>query len=381
MNDKALSISKRVRTTPFSRRVEEIGVKAYTVYNHMLLPTLFRTFEEDYLHLCQHVQVWDVSCERQVEIKGPDAGRLAQLMTPRDLSKAQILQGKYAPMCDERGRVLNDPIIIKLAEDRWWISIADSDIKLWGKGLAAGFGLDAEVFEPNIWPLAVQGPKAEELVARVFGEQVRSIRFFRGEMLEFMGTEMYVARSGWSKQGGFEIYLNDAELGEPLWDRLFELGADLNVGPGCPNHLERVESGLLSFGSDMTEEHNPFECGLDAYVDLDAQVESLSLPALRRLAGRQQRKLVGAVFNQQIDFAQSGQIDGGWGIAGGSLKSADNGKVIGEVTSQVWSPKYSKHLTMIMMQQDYLDRHSTVEVDGQVGQLCGLPFDKVVLNG
>ena len=208
MNSKLLSVARRARSTPYSRRVEEAGAKAYTIYNHMLLPTLFESAEADYWHLCQHVQIWDVSVERQVELHGPDAAKLAQLMTPRDLSKIQLLQGKYAPICSADGAILNDPIVIKLAEDRFWFSVADSDIKLFAMGLAQGYGLQVSIFEPDVSPLAVQGPKADELMARVFGERVREIRFFRGEMLEFQGVEMYVARSGWSKQGGFEIYLS-----------------------------------------------------------------------------------------------------------------------------------------------------------------------------
>ena len=231
----------------------------------MLLAALFDTPENDYWHLCEHVQVWDVSCERQVEVVGPDAARLVQLMTPRDLSKTKILQGKYAPMCDAKGHILNDPIVIKLADDRWWISVADSDIKFWAKGLAQGYGFDVRVFEPDVFPLAVQGPKADELMARVFGESVRDIRFFHGKMLAFQGVEMYVARSGWSKQGGFEIYLHQAELAEPLWDELFEQGKDYNVRAGYPNGTERIEAGLLSYGSDMDEHDNPLECGLGVF--------------------------------------------------------------------------------------------------------------------
>ena len=154
--NKLISPTKRTRMTPFSRRVEAAGVKAYTVYNHTLLPTVFESVEADYWHLCEHVQVWDVSCEVQVEITGPDAAELVQLMTPRDLRKIEPLQGKYAPMCDDQGFILNDPIVIKHNDKRWWISLADSDIKLWAQGLAQGYGLDVEVFEPTVYPLAVQ---------------------------------------------------------------------------------------------------------------------------------------------------------------------------------------------------------------------------------
>ena len=209
-----LSVSRRTRSTPFTSRVEAAGVKGYTVYNHMLLATEFESFEADYWHLCEHVQVWDVSCERQVAIEGPDAYRLVQLMTPRDLSKAKVGRCFYLPLCDVDGGIVNDPIAIKLDEQRWWLSIADTDVVLWAKGLATGMGLNVKVYEPDVWPVAVQGPKAEQLMARVFGEHVKDIGFFQIRPLQYQSQQgmvsLQVARSGWSKQGGFEIYVDNA---------------------------------------------------------------------------------------------------------------------------------------------------------------------------
>jgi dimethylsulfoniopropionate demethylase len=359
--DKNLSISRRTRKTPFTPRVEAAGVKGYTVYNHMLLPTIFESNEADYWSLCQDVQVWDVSCERQIEVSGPDSERLIQLMTPRDISKAVIGQGLYAPLCDESGALINDPILIKFARDDWWVSIADSDVRLWARGLAQGFGLDVKVREASIWPLAVQGPKAEELVTRVFGSEVPGIRFFRSKMLEFRGKAMMVMRSGYSKQGGFEIYLNDADLAEPLWDELFAQGQDLNVRAGGPNLIERIESGLLSYGNDMNFNHNPFECGLDAFIDLDADIESMSLPALRALEGNHVHQLVGIIFEQAVEFDD--------------FKVEANAEVVGDVCSQVWSPRYQKFLTMVMMKREFLHQNTSVTIDNNIGKIVDLPFD------
>ncbi|MEO6571499.1 MAG: dimethylsulfoniopropionate demethylase, partial [Ilumatobacteraceae bacterium] len=180
-----LLINTRIRSTPFSERVEDNGVKAYTVYNHMLLPVMFRSLQEDASHLKQHVQLWDVSCQRQVEIVGPDAAKLMQLLTPRDVTSAAVGRCLYAPLVDSDGGVVNDPVILKLADDRFWISIGDSDVSLWADGLATGMGLDVQVFEPDVSPLAVQGPHAEEVVARVFGESIREIGFFKFKRLAF----------------------------------------------------------------------------------------------------------------------------------------------------------------------------------------------------
>ncbi|MBQ0751477.1 MAG: dimethylsulfoniopropionate demethylase, partial [Roseovarius sp.] len=206
MNAPLLSPSRRLRRTPFSQGVEAAGVKAYTVYNHMLLPTVFRSVEEDYRHLKEAVQVWDVACERQVELRGPDAGRLMQMLTPRDLRGMTPGQCFYVPIVDETGGMLNDPVAVKLSEDRWWISIADSDLLYWVKGIVQGWRLDVLVDEPDVSPLAIQGPRADDLMAAVFGDAVRDIRFFRFGHFDFQGRDMVIARSGYSKQGGFEIY-------------------------------------------------------------------------------------------------------------------------------------------------------------------------------
>ena len=358
-----LLISTRTRLTPFSSRVEACGVKAYTVYNHMLLPAIFRSLEEDYWHLCEAVQVWDVSCQRQVEISGPDTQKLVQLMTPRDLSQAKYGQCFYAPLCDESGGMINDPIIIKHSDEHWWLSIADTDVMLWAKGLATGFGLDVKVSEADIWPLAVQGPKAEELLARIFGNEINKIGFFRSKELNYKDSRMLVARSGWSKQGGFEIYVNDEKLGGQLWDDLFDKGKDLNVGPGCPNLIERIESGLLSFGGDMGYDTTPFECGLDQYVSLEADLESLSIDALRNRQAK--TRLMGIVINHQVKLKD--------------LRLYNGGRDIGVITSNTWSPKYRAQLAFAKCDINSIAEKQEMHVISSSGKvparITELPFN------
>ena len=358
-----LLISTRTRLTPFSSRVEACGVKAYTVYNHMLLPAIFRSLEEDYWHLCEAVQVWDVSCQRQVEITGPDTQKLVQLMTPRDLSQAKYGQCFYAPLCDESGGMINDPIIIKHSDEHWWLSIADTDVMLWAKGLATGFGLDVKVSEADIWPLAVQGPKAEELLARIFGNEINKIGFFRSKELNYKDSRMLVARSGWSKQGGFEIYVNDEKLGGQLWDDLFDKGKDLNVGPGCPNLIERIESGLLSFGGDMGYDTTPFECGLDQYVSLEADLESLSIDALRNRQAK--TRLMGIVINHQVKLKD--------------LRLYNGVRDIGVITSNTWSPKYRAHLAFAKCDINSIAEKQEMHVISSSGKvparITELPFN------
>ena len=273
MTRPALTVSRRTRSTPLTTRVEAAGVRAYTVYNHMLLATEFRGAAIDYAHLRRAVQVWDVGCERQVELVGPDAARLAQLLTVRDLRSFAVGQCRYAPVCDDDGHLLNDPVALRLAEDRFWFSVADSDIVLWAAGIARGVGLDVRVHEPEVWPLAVQGPRADDLMTAVFGEAARAIRFFGWAALPFQGHDLVVARSGWSSQGGFEVYVDAPVLAGELYDALMHAGVPYDVRPGCPNQIERIEAGLPSFGTDITREHTALEAGLERYCALDAPIE------------------------------------------------------------------------------------------------------------
>jgi len=370
MQPTLLSITARIRRTPFTDRVVAAGVRGYTVYNHMLLPSSFESVEADYDHLKRHVQVWDVSCERQVEIRGPDAFRLTQLLTPRDLSHMQDDQCYYTPMVDESGGMLNDPVTLRIEEDCYWVSIADSDLLYWAKGIAAGMRLEVDVDEPDVSPLAVQGPKADDLMARVFGETVRDIRFFRYRRLLFEGREMVVARSGYSKQGGFEIYVDGGEYGEPLWDALFAAGDDLGVRAGCPNIIERIEGGLLSYGSDMTRENTPHECGLSRFCDTRAAIGCIGREALLRMLHDGPARQIRGVRIQGDAVPTCTEP---W------LVHAD-GHAVGKVTSAAWSPDLRTNVAIGMIDASHWDIGTTVEVDTPAGtrlaDVSALPFVK-----
>ena len=352
-----ISPSRRIRRTPFSDGVEAAGVKAYSVYNRMLLPSVFESPEEDYRHLKQAVQVWDVACERQVELRGPDAARLMQMLTPRDLRGMLPGQCYYVPIVDETGGMLNDPVAVKLAEDRWWISIADSDLLLWVKGVAQGFRLDVLVDEPDVSPLAIQGPLADDLAARVFGDGVRDIRFFRFGYFAFQGRDLVVARSGYSKQGGFEIYVEGGDIGMPLWNALMEAGRDLDVRAGCPNTIERIEGGLFSYGNDMTAANTPHECGLGRFCDTLTAVGCIGRDALLRVARE------GPV--QQIRPIA---------IAGDALPACDRpwplmagDKRVGQVTSAAQSPDFGEGVAIGMVRMTHWDPGTELSVVTQDG--------------
>ncbi|WP_137701895.1 dimethylsulfoniopropionate demethylase [Marimonas lutisalis] len=347
-----ISLSRRLRRTPFSEGVEAAGVKGYTVYNRMLLPTVFRSVEEDYRHLKQAVQVWDVACERQVEIRGPDASRLMQMLTPRDLRRMLPGQCYYVPIVDETGGMLNDPVAVKLAEDRWWISIADSDLLFWVKAIAHGWRLDVLVDEPDVSPLAVQGPKADDLMAAVFGDRVRDIRFFRFDMLDFQGRSLAVARSGYSKQGGFEIYVEGGDIGMPLWNALMEAGRDMDVHAGCPNLIERIESGLLSYGNDMTDDNTPHECGLGRFCNTQTAIGCIGRDALLRVAKEGPVQQIRPI---EIHGAAVPGCDRPWPLMAG-------GRQVGQVTSAAWSPDFETNVAIGMVRMTHWDEGTELDV-------------------
>lgn len=338
MSSTLFSSSSRVRRTPFSRRVDAAGVGAYSVYNHMLLPQYFRSVQEDYAHLKSAVQLWDVACERQVEIVGPDALRLVQMTTPRDLEPMKEDQCYYMPMVGEDGCLLNDPVLIELRKDRYWVSIADSDVLFYFKGLATGFGLDVRVFEPDVSPLGIQGPKADELVRRVFGEEIAAVRFFRHRTISVEGRDMLIARSGYSHQTGFEIYLDGSEHGEALWDLLMEAGEDLDIRAGCPNVIERVEAGLLSFGGDITREHTPFEAGLGRFCHLDRTSACLGHGALE--AKQEPSRQIRAV---EIDGDAIPTLSHHWPL----MDQRDN--PAGRISAAAWSPDFRTNVAIAMV--------------------------------
>ena len=215
-----ISKSRRVRSTPFTKKIEEQGVKSYTVYNHMLLPTSFSNVDEEYLHLKKDVQLWDVSVQREIEISGKDAHQLVQLMTCRDLSKSKVGSCYYVPLIDSNGGMVNDPLIYKLENNIWRVCIADSDVLLYAKGIAAGKKLNVKIFEANIDTLAVQGPKSFKLMEDVFGNEISELKFFKYNFFKFKNNKFLISRSGFSKQGGYEIHVENVKAGLELYDYL-----------------------------------------------------------------------------------------------------------------------------------------------------------------
>ena len=368
MKNYFIARSRRVRSTPYTPRIENQGVTAYTVYNHMLLPAAFGSLEDSYNHLKEHVQVWDVAGERQVEVSGKDSAKLVQLMTCRDLSKSKVGRCYYCPIIDDKAGLINDPVILKLDEQRWWISIADSDVILFAKGLAIGNKFDVKIFEPNVDILAVQGPKSFKLMEKIFGKKITEMKFFGFDYFEFSGAKHLIAKSGWSKQGGYEIYVENTKSGLALYDELFEVGKKFNVKPGCPNLIERIESALLSYGNDIDNNDNPLECGLDKYVNLETNVNFLGKEKLKKIKENGiKKKLMGVIIDsKEINVSKS--ID---------LTNEKNLK-IGELRSGVYSPHFKKVIGIAMLNKPHFEVSQTfkISINDSIfeGKVCDLPF-------
>ena len=368
MKNFLIAKSRRLRGTPYTSRIEEQGVTAYTIYNHMLLPAAFGSIEDSYHHLKEHVQIWDVAAERQVEISGKDSAKLVQLMTCRDLSKSKDGRCYYCPIIDDNAGLINDPVVLRINENKWWISIADTDVILFAKGLAIGNKFDVKIFEPNVDILAVQGPKSFKLMEKIFGKKITEMKFFGFDYFEFSGAKHLIARSGWSKQGGYEIYVEHTKSGLALYDKLFEVGKEFNVKPGCPNLIERIESALLSYGNDMDNNDNPLECGLDKYVNLDTEVDFLGKEKLKEIKQKGiSKKLMGVIIDTK-EISVSKSID----------LIDDKGSKIGELRSGVYSPHFKKVIGIAMLDKPYYEVSQAFKISINdstfEGKVCDLPF-------
>ena len=360
--------SYRIRKSPYYEATQRYGCKSYTPYNNMYLPLVYEDLLSDYWALKNDVTLWDVGCERQVEITGPDAYKLMQHLTCRNLSKFKVGQCYYVPMTNEQGGIVNDPVALRLDENHFWLSVADREVLIWVRGYAVGQKMNVTIREPDVSPLAVQGPKSFDLMADLLGDWVRTLKYFYFKETSLNGIPFVLTRTGWSKQGGYELFLTDGTRGDELWETIMEAGRKYNIKPGTPCWIERIESGLLNYWEDVTDETNPFEVGLEKFIDLEQDVDFIGKDALKKIkADGVKRKLVGLILdgeplNQTAEF---------WTIA------SDSGTV-GIVTSAVYSPDIKQNLAYGMVDIEYssLDTKLTVDLGDKVvnAVVVKLPF-------
>ena len=343
----------RLRRTPYFEATQRYGARGYTVYNHMLFPICFADLEEEYWHLINHVTLWDVSVERQVEITGPDAFEFTNRLTPRDLSKCAVGQGKYVAITADDGGVVNDPVLLRLGENHFWLALASSDVLLYARGVALNSGLKVELKEPDVSPLQIQGPKAKPVVQQLFGDRVLDLKYYWFLETKLDQIPVVVTRTGWSGEVGYEVYLRDGSYGDELWERIMEAGKPHQIRPTGPSDIRRVEAGILNWGADMTLEDNVYEASLDWLIDAGKTGDYIGKAALQRV--KQQgvtRKLVGIeIAGDPVAFNTTK-----WPVSA-------LGKPIGRVTSAIWSPRLKKNLGYAMLPVSHTGLGTTVEID------------------
>ena len=350
-----IAMGPRERKSPFFDRTVTDGATAMTIYNQMFMPVSYGNALAEYNRLMEGVSMWDVAAQRQVQIEGQDAERLVRYITPRDLKNCPVGKGNYVPICDHEGRLLNDPVVLRLEEQKFWLSISDSDILLWVRAIAKEGKYNVVVSEPDVSPLAIQGPKAVDVVADLFGDWIRDLKYFWFKETELDGIPLVVARSGWSKQGGYELYLCDGTRGPTLWDKIKEAGKPYEIGPGAPNYIERLESGLLSFGADTHPDSTPFEVGMGKFVDLDREDEFIGKQALTRLSkDGPKRKLVGVIFDgDPVTFNEHPWV------------ARVNGTIAGTIRSVCHSPRRKSNIGFALLETQYSGIGTKLEFKGE----------------
>ena len=334
------SFGTQVRKSPFSDAALRWGATGFSVYNHMYIPRDFGDPVQNFWNLVNEAILCDVAVERQVEITGPDAARFTQFLSCRDLSSCEVGQCKYVLITDQDGGIINDPVLLKLAEDHFWLSIADSDVLLWARGVAATSGMDVRICEPDVSPLQLQGPNSRDILRAAFGDAPAEPKYYRFIEYDWNGVPLVISRTGWSSELGYEIFLRDGSRGGELWDYLMEIGAPMGLHPGHTSSIRRIEAAMLSYHADMTLENNPYELGMERLVDLEMKADFVSKTALRRIrdegVGIRQ---VGLEFDGP---PLTGSNDEHWPIT-------KEGRVVGKVTSAVYSPRLEKNIALALM--------------------------------
>ncbi len=358
--------SPRVRKSPYFNSTIKYGAQAFSVYNHMYMPISFEGTVEDYHNLLNGVQLWDVGVERQVQIKGPDAEALSQFLTPRNIKKCSKGQAMYAPFLDFKGGFINDPVMLKIDEDCYWFSLADGDALLWAQGIAAGYKFDVDICEPDVSPLQAQGPNSKELMAKVFGDWVNDLGFYRFEEVNHEGIPMVIARMGYSRELCYEIFLKDQSKGDELWEILWKAGRDLNISAGTPNIILRLEGGILSYLADMDRTNNPYEVGLEWMVDLDQEDDFIGKEALREINhSGPVKKLMGAEIPGDPITAFNEEH---WPVLIG-------GKKIGSMNALVYSPRLDKNIAYTILDIEHAESGQEIIISSPEEEFTAITVD------
>ena len=334
----------QIRKSPFFNATVRWGAKDFSVYNHMYIPRDFGNPEQNFWNLINEAILCDVAVERQVQIKGPDASAFVQMMTPRDLSSMQVGQCKYVILTNQFGGILNDPVLLKVEEDCYWFSLADSDVLFWALGLAANNKYDVDITEPDVSPIQLQGPKSKDIMIKIFGNEILDIKYYWFKKFNLNGIELIIARTGWSSEFGYELFLLNYNDGDELYETLMQSGKELGLHPGHTSTIRRIEGAMLSYHSDMDINTNPLELGLDKFIDIDKNFDFIGKNALIEIKNKGiTRKQVGLIID---DDPMEGPNTYFWNIEKDNLN-------IGRVTSAVYSPRLKQNIGLAMVDINY----------------------------
>ena len=338
------SFGTQIRKSPFFDATIRWGAKGFSTYNHMYIPRDFGDPEENFWNLITDAILCDVAVERQVQIKGPDAEKFVQMMTPRDLSKMSVGQCKYVILTNQYGGILNDPVLLKISDDCYWFSLADSDVLFWAQGLAANTKFDVDICEPDVSPLQLQGPKSREIMINLFGENISDLKYYWFKPFKLNGIDLIVSRTGWSSELGYEIFLLNSKDGDNLYQTIMESGQHLGLKPGHTSTIRRIEGAMLSYHADMDINTNPFELGLEKFIDIDKDFDFIGKEALLEIKKEGiKRKLVGIEIDGE---PMSGPNTTFW-------KIENNNIAVGKVTSAVYSPRLEKNIALAMIEKTH----------------------------
>jgi aminomethyltransferase len=367
MSAKNFGFGTQIRKSPYFDATVRWGATGFSVYNHMYIPRDFGDPEQNFWNLVNEANLCDVAVERQVEITGPDAYKFIQLLTPRDLSKLEVGQCKYVLITNEKGGILNDPVLLRLAENQFWLSLSDSDILLWAQGVAVHSGLNVNIQEPDVSPLQLQGPKSGDIMAKLFGESIKDLKYYWLREIELEGIPLVVSRTGWSSELGYELFLRDGSQGDRLWETIMAAGKEYGLQPGHTSSIRRIEGGMLSYHADADIHTNPFEVGLERLVSLDNEINFIGKEALRQIKQDGiKRKQVGLEID--CDPLQ-GPNTNFWPIS-------INGKFMGKVTSAVYSPRLKKNIALAMLDIQFSELGQLIEIHTDFGQQQGVVVEK-----
>ncbi|MEM7426710.1 MAG: glycine cleavage T C-terminal barrel domain-containing protein [Pseudomonadota bacterium] len=364
----AMNFQPRIRKGAFFDAAWKHGCRTYSVYNRTYISSTFSDALTEYWNVINNVGIWPAMGERQIEVTGPDAQRFVQYLTPRNMTKCAVNQCKYALITSAEGGIVCDPIILRLDEDRFWLSTSDVDLELWMRGVLVNAGMDVRIRDAEVSVVQVQGPKSPKLLAGIFGEQVLDLRYYWLTRVAFEGAELIVSRTGWSGEFGYEIYLADAKLGTALFDALLEAGEDCGAAPGAVNHIRRIESGILSQGLDMTVENTPYELGLGRLVNLEAGTDFIGRAALEKLQKEAPAlRLVGL----RLDGDPIPPNEEVWPLM-------SDGNAVGNLTSLAFSPRLGCNIALGLVATDCstIGNRMTVTAwrDERSAIVCELPF-------